>query len=155
MLLLFFFSTDIQIIAPSPQQLVYQSNSTILCSSANDTLVNWFSNNEGHIEADNSSTYAIEDDGLHITSVEFYHQQQYECEHTILIAGTISKRVTIDVTVVGMYVCIRRWLTRVHNLLVITHTTLFSICTLDPITILGIFELCTSVVHPTHELCNL
>ncbi|XP_065920630.1 netrin receptor unc-40-like isoform X2 [Dysidea avara] len=87
----------IQITALPQQQLVYQTDSTVLCSSVNDTLVNWFTGDGDPIV--NNGTYSIEDDGLHITSVQLYHHRQYECEHTI--SGFFQSRtVTIDVTVV-------------------------------------------------------
>ena len=72
-----------------------------MCSSVNDTLVNWFTGDGDPIV--NNGTYSIEDDGLHITSVQLYHHRQYECEHTI--SGFFQSRtVTIDVTVVGKIV---------------------------------------------------
>ena len=56
----------------------------------------------------NNGTYTIEDDGFHITSVQLYHQQQYRCQHTILLPVFKSRSVTIDVEVVSirMYICI-------------------------------------------------
>jgi len=95
------FSLVIQITAPPQQQLVYLTDSTILCSSVNGTLVNWFTGNNDRIR--NNGTYSSEDDGLRITSVQLYHQQQYRCRHTISFPVFISRSVTIDVVVVGMY----------------------------------------------------
>jgi len=97
------FSLVIQITAPLQQQLVYQTNSTILCSSVNNTLVTRFIGNDDPIEYNGNGTYSNEDDGLHITSVQFYHQQQYRCEHTISLPVIKSRSIIIDVVVVGMY----------------------------------------------------
>ena len=95
-------STDLQITAPLQQQIVYQTDDVIECSSIDGALPNWFIDGTAIICND---TYSIKNDGLHITSVQLYHQLQYECSYTIPPPVSVSRSVMIEVTVVGMYVC--------------------------------------------------
>ena len=94
--------TGIDITAPSPQQLIYQSNGMIECSSVNNTNPVWHTVNPNR-PIMNDSTYSIGQRGLSITNVQLYHQQQYKCEH-LLLADHVGRSVIIDVKVLGKYI---------------------------------------------------
>ena len=96
--------TGIDITAPSPQQLIYQLNDTIECSSANDTTALWHTVNPDTPIMDNA-TYSIKQRGLGITNVQLYHQQQYRCEH-LLVTNRVTRSVIIDVEVLGKHILI-------------------------------------------------
>ena len=91
--------TDIDITAPSPQQLIYQSNGTVECSSVNSTNPVWHTVNPNR-PIMNDSTYSIGQRGLSITNVQLYHQQQYKCEH-LLVTNHLTRSVIIDIKVLG------------------------------------------------------
>ena len=98
-----FICPGIDITAPSQQQLIYQSNDTIECSSANNTEAVWYivnpiSNVDTHIES--NAIYSVGPEGLHITNVQLYHHQQYRCEH-LLQSIHRGRSVIIDVEVLG------------------------------------------------------
>ena len=96
-----FVCTDIDITAPSPQQLIYQSNGIIECSSANDTDTFWHTVNPDSTIM-NNATYYIGQRGLNITNVQLYHQRQYKCEH-LLVTNHLTRSVVIDIEVLGKH----------------------------------------------------
>ena len=72
----------------------------ISCSSANDTVPQWHTVTP-NTTIETNDMYSMEQEGLSISNVQLYHEQQYRCEHSLTIDTNLTRSVIINVTVLG------------------------------------------------------